>query len=166
MSPLGSITHANTTRHHLIQAERRKQVCPCWENEASPRNSPQVFSGAAPRTLSADPADHQVELFLLGARGLGHRRSNFSKKCSSVKGPLWTMASRMKYNAAIMPLMRKNGRKGLRCFKHCFAETHMKHRAGQEQTPAALPVSSASTSRLGTAGQWVCSDALRAEAGE
>ena len=58
---------------------------------------------------------------------MGHWRSNFSKKCSSVKGPLWTMASRMKYNAAIMPLMRKNGRKGLRCFKHCFAETHMKH---------------------------------------
>lgn len=58
---------------------------------------------------------------------MGHRRSNFSKKCSSVKGPLWTMASRMKYNAAIMPLMRKNGRKGLRCFKHCFAETDMKH---------------------------------------
>jgi len=33
----------------------------------------------------------------------------------------------MKYSTAIMPLMRKNGRKGLRCFKHCFAETPMKH---------------------------------------
>lgn len=44
-----------------------------------------------------------------------------------MKGPLWIMASRMKYSTTTMPLMRKNGRKGLRCFKHCLAETPMKH---------------------------------------
>lgn len=47
------------------------------------------------------------------------------------------MASRMKYSAAIMPLMRKNGRKGLKCLKHCLIETHMKH-GGVKNKPQRL----------------------------
>lgn len=103
-----------------------------------------------------------MDPFLLRARGLGQRRSNFSKKCSSVKGPLWTMASRMKYSAAIMPLMRKNGRKGLRCFKHCFAEMLMKHRESGTD-PSCKNVLSGSSREM---GRFRGRGTLTAEAGE